>query len=96
MNNFEIPTEFYQVPDPCMLQSVRDAVSSHASGYRLKPLCREYDQWAYENGTENLATLAANDCYRQYTEGWQNVFHEYGPWAWNLPDGGQLRALKPE
>ena len=45
--------------------------------------------------TENLATLAANDCYRQYTEGWQKVFHEYGPWAWNLPDGGQLRALKP-
>lgn len=56
---------------------------------------RKDDPWTYEIGTEIVAALATNDCYRQYTEYGQEMFHESGPWAWILPDNGQLRATKP-
>lgn len=93
LRNFEIPFDYYQLRDTSSFSAVRQASSAFTTAIRAKQLCKEYDQWAYDNGEDNLSTLASNDAYRQYTESWQKVFEDYAPWAWNLPDGGQLSAF---
>lgn len=77
--------------DPENLSGYEDAKQFYCR-IVVDQLVVDYDQYAASIGALSLHQLALSDCHRHYTERWQRVFHEYAPWAWNLPDGGQLRG----